>query len=61
MITNGILIVAVANKDEPEPLSTKEWELQFSTLITVTEKLWEKWGFWIYSNFELGDRIEGKS
>lgn len=53
--------MAVANKDEPEPLSTKEWELQFSTLITVTEKLWEKWGFWIYSNFELGDRIEGKS
>lgn len=55
LIINGILLVGiasfsilnkhsegdtpVASKDEPEPLSTKNRELQFSTLITVTEKI----------------------
>lgn len=62
LIINGILIVGiasfsmlnkhsevdtpVANKDEPEPLSTKERELQFSTLITVTEKIMRNIGIW---------------
>ncbi|MEK4299165.1 hypothetical protein MKY30_07090 [Oceanobacillus sp. FSL W8-0428] len=62
LIINGILIVGiasfsmlnkhsevdtpVANKDEPEPLSTKERELQFSTLITVTEKNTRNLGIW---------------
>ena len=34
----------VAIKDEPEPLSTKDRELQFSTLITVTEKIMRNMG-----------------
>ena len=72
LIINGILIVgiasfsllnkhsevdtAVANKDEPEPLSTKERELQFSTLNTVTEKNYDKDGnleFTVSSNSEI--------
>ncbi|WP_203248975.1 MULTISPECIES: hypothetical protein [Sporosarcina] len=62
LIINGILIVGiasfsmlnkhsevdtpVANKDEPEPLSTKEQELQFSALNTVTEKNMRNIGIW---------------
>ncbi|MEK3978873.1 hypothetical protein MKY37_07200 [Psychrobacillus sp. FSL K6-2836] len=72
LIINGILIVGiasfsllnkhsevdtpVANKDEPEPLSTKERELQFSTLNTVTEKNYDKYGnleFTVSSNSEI--------
>ncbi|MFB5089365.1 hypothetical protein PGC35_19605 [Psychrobacillus sp. PGGUH221] len=69
LIINGILIVGiasfsllnkhsevdtpVANKDEPEPLSTKE---RFSTLNTVTEKNYDKYGnleFTVSSNSEI--------
>lgn len=61
LIINGILIVGIAsfsllNKDEPEPLSTKERELQFSTLNTVTEKNYDKYGdleFTVSSNSEI--------
>lgn len=61
LIINGILIVGIAsfsllNKDEPAPLSTKERELQFSTLNTVTEKNYDKYGnleFTVSSNSEI--------
>ncbi|WP_411748288.1 hypothetical protein [Psychrobacillus psychrotolerans] len=78
LIITGILIVgigsfnllnkqsevdtAIANK-EPEPLSTKENELHFSTLNEVTEKIHEKYDeleFGVSSNSEIKLRVQVK-
>ena len=53
---------AIANK-EPEPLSTKENELHFSTLSEVTEKIHEKYDeleFGVSSNSEIKLRVQVK-
>ncbi|MFB5089385.1 DUF4030 domain-containing protein [Psychrobacillus sp. PGGUH221] len=79
LIITGILIVgigsfsllnkpsevdtAIANKEEPEPLSTKERELHFSTLNEVTEKIHEKYDeleFGVSSNSEIELRVQVK-
>ena len=57
------LDTAVANKEEPEPLSTKEQELHFATLNTVTEKIHEKYDeleFGVSSNSKIELKIEVK-
>ncbi|SFP97361.1 Protein of unknown function [Psychrobacillus psychrotolerans] len=78
LIITGILIVgigsfnllnkqsevdtAIDNK-EPEPLSTKENELHFSTLSEVTEKIHEKYDeleFGVSSNSEIKLRVQVK-
>ena len=54
---------AVANKEEPEPLSTKERELTFSTLNKVTEKIHEKYEeleFGVSSNSKIELRVQVK-
>ncbi|MCM3358769.1 DUF4030 domain-containing protein [Psychrobacillus sp. MER TA 171] len=79
LIITGILIVgiasfslfnkpsevdtAVANKEEPEPLSTQEREQHFSTLNTVTEKIHEKYGeleFAVSSNSKIELNVKVK-
>ncbi|KQL33695.1 DUF4030 domain-containing protein [Psychrobacillus sp. FJAT-21963] len=79
LIITGILIVgigsfsllnkpsevdtAIANKEEPKPLSTKERELHFSTLNEVTEKIHEKYDeleFGVSSNSEIELRVQVK-
>ncbi|WP_419962267.1 hypothetical protein [Psychrobacillus sp. BM2] len=78
-IITGILIVAIAslsllnkhsdvdtpiaNKVEPEALSTKEQELHFSILNSVTEKIHEKYGdleFAVSSNSEIELKVKIK-